>query len=46
VIGFDVDQTKVDTINAKKSFIKHIASSEIAEAIDFDRLPIFQRLGR
>ncbi len=33
VIGLDVDQKKADTINAGKSYIKHIEASEIAEAV-------------
>jgi UDP-N-acetyl-D-glucosamine dehydrogenase len=34
VIGLDVDQTKIDALNAKQSFIKHIAAEDIAEAVD------------
>ena len=34
VVGLDVDQSKVDALNAKQSFIKHIASADIAEAVD------------
>ncbi len=34
VIGLDVDQSKVDALNAKRSFIKHIAAKEIAEVVD------------
>ena len=34
VIGLDVDQAKVDTLNAKQSFIKHIADEDVAVAVD------------
>jgi len=31
VLGLDIDQTKVDSINAGKSYIKHITSEDISE---------------
>ncbi len=33
VFGFDIDRKKVDSINAGKSFIKHIASDKIASFV-------------
>jgi len=33
VIGFDVDQDKVDQLNSGDSYIKHIGSAAIAEAV-------------
>ena len=38
VIGFDIDRDKVDAINAGKSYLKQISSSEIASAISGKRL--------
>lgn len=37
VIGLDVDETKVESLNAGRGFIKHIASKEIAEAVESNR---------
>ena len=37
-MGFDVDQTKVDSLLAGKSYIKHIASEDIAGWIEKDQL--------
>lgn len=37
VIGLDVDQSKVDKLNVQESFIKHIRSDEIAEAVEAQR---------
>lgn len=34
VLGLDVDQSKVDAIHAGKSYIKHIAGSDIAEHVE------------
>jgi UDP-N-acetyl-D-glucosamine dehydrogenase len=34
VLGLDVDQQKVDALNAGKSYIKHIESAEIAEIVN------------
>ncbi len=34
VVGLDVDQSKVDALNAKRSFIGHIPAGEIAEVIE------------
>jgi UDP-N-acetyl-D-glucosamine dehydrogenase len=34
VLGLDVDQQKIDAITAGKSYIKHIESGEIAEALN------------
>lgn len=33
VIGFDVDQAKIDSLNAGKSYIKHIANNDVALAV-------------
>ncbi|MBE2281799.1 MAG: nucleotide sugar dehydrogenase [Ignavibacteriaceae bacterium] len=47
-IGFDIDATKIPVLNSGKSYIKHISSERIAEAVntglfeataDFSRLP-------
>ncbi|MCC6550501.1 MAG: nucleotide sugar dehydrogenase [Ignavibacteriaceae bacterium] len=47
-IGFDIDQSKIPVLNSGKSYIKHIASERVAEAVesgkfeatsDFSRLP-------
>ena len=34
VIGFDIDQEKVNKLNNKKSYIKHINNKEISNMID------------
>lgn len=33
VVGFDVDQSKVDTLNSGKSYIEHIPSDQLAEFV-------------
>ena len=38
VIGLDIDQSKVDLINGKKSYIKHIKSEDISEQIQNKKL--------
>jgi UDP-N-acetyl-D-glucosamine dehydrogenase len=38
VIGLDIDQSKVDSINAGKSYIKHIYSSELHSQLKADML--------
>jgi len=47
-IGFDIDETKIPVLNSGKSYIKHIASERIAEAVysglfeatsNFERIP-------
>jgi UDP-N-acetyl-D-glucosamine dehydrogenase len=38
VLGFDLDQQKVDSINAGKSYLKHFSSESIAEQVNSDRL--------
>jgi len=44
VLGMDVDQAKVDSVNAGKSYIKHISSKDIAEQVNKGNLKasIFQ----
>ena len=34
VVGLDVDQSKVDLVNGGKSYIKHIASEDVALAVE------------
>src|ERR1700732_1697568 len=34
VVGFDIDQIKVDSLQAGKSFIEHISSERIRTALD------------
>src|SRR5438445_486588 len=34
VIGFDIDPEKVDRLNAGKSYIRHVADSEIAAPVE------------
>jgi UDP-N-acetyl-D-glucosamine dehydrogenase len=38
VVGLDIDQSKVESINAGKSYIKHIAAKTIAEVLREGRL--------
>ena len=38
VLGLDVDQTKVEAINAGKSYIHHIAAETVAEQVSAGRL--------
>jgi UDP-N-acetyl-D-glucosamine dehydrogenase len=38
VLGFDLDQQKVDSINAGKTYLKHFPSESIAEQVDANRL--------
>ena len=38
VLGFDLDQQKVDSINAGKTYLKHFPSENIAEQVDANRL--------
>ena len=38
VLGLDIDQAKVDQINAGRSYIKHIAAGTIGEAVKANRL--------
>ena len=34
VLGLDVDETKVNALNGRTSYIKHIATEDIAQAVD------------
>lgn len=46
-IGFDIDQSKIPVLNSGKSYIKHIASERVAEAIHsgkFEATSDFSRL--
>ena len=38
VLGFDLDQTKVESINAGKTYLKHFTSESITEQVDANRL--------
>ena len=38
VLGFDLDQTKVDSLNAGKTYLKHFPSESIAEQVTANRL--------
>jgi UDP-N-acetyl-D-glucosamine dehydrogenase len=38
VLGFDLDQQKVDSINAGKTYLKHFSAESIAEQVDANRL--------
>jgi len=38
VLGFDLDQKKIDSINAGKTYLKHFPSESIAEQVDACRL--------
>jgi UDP-N-acetyl-D-glucosamine dehydrogenase len=38
VLGFDLDQQKVDSINAGRSYLKHFSSESIAEQVNANRL--------
>ena len=46
VLGFDVDQSKVDRLNAGKSYIEHISSEKIGSAIKhgFEATTDFQKI--
>ena len=46
VIGFDIDQPKVDLLNKSQSFIEHIPSTDIKRAIDagFEATTDFSRV--
>lgn len=46
-IGFDIDETKIPVLNSGKSYIKHIASERIAEAVNsglFEATSNFERI--
>jgi len=46
-IGFDIDETKIPVLNSGKSYIKHIASERITEAVNsglFEATSSFERL--
>ena len=48
VLGFDIDEPRVQQINRGESFIKHIAPEHVAEAINdkkFEATADFNRLG-
>jgi UDP-N-acetyl-D-glucosamine dehydrogenase len=48
VLGLDVDQTKIDSINAGKSYIEHISSKDIKEQVrlgKFESITDFSRVG-
>ena len=37
VLGFDLDPAKVDSINSRKSYLKHFSSESIAEQASYGR---------
>jgi len=37
VVGFDVDQTKIDKLNAGQSYLKHLGDDLVASLVDSDR---------
>lgn len=46
-IGFDIDETKIPVLNSGKSYIKHIASERITEAVNsglFEATSNFERI--
>lgn len=48
VLGFDIDQTKVDTLHKGQSYIKHISPDSIAKAVNaglFEGTTDFSRAG-
>ena len=46
VLGFDIDQTKVDSINASKTYIKHISSGKILEQLQAGKLQVTTNFSR
>ncbi|MDP7319734.1 MAG: nucleotide sugar dehydrogenase [Bacteriovoracaceae bacterium] len=47
VIGFDIDQSKIDLLNSGKSYIEHIKSDEIKKSkeVGFEATTDFKRIG-
>ncbi len=47
VIGFDIDQSKIDLLNSGKSYIEHIKSEEIKKSkeVGFEATTDFKRIG-
>lgn len=46
VLGFDVDATKVDELNARQCYIDHLDDERIAQAVDSGRFAATADLGR
>ncbi len=46
VIGFDVDKTKIELLSSGQSYIDHIPSTEIAEALEKDLLEVTDEFSR
>src|ERR1039457_2702295 len=46
VLGLDIDSSKVDSLNQKRSYIKHIQSSDIAEMIGAGRFSAATDFGK
>jgi UDP-N-acetyl-D-glucosamine dehydrogenase len=46
VLGLDIDQEKVDALNAGKSYIKHIEAKDIAEVVNAGSFKAFTEFSR
>jgi UDP-N-acetyl-D-glucosamine dehydrogenase len=46
VLGLDIDSSKVDFLNQKRSYIKHIQSSDIAEMVGAGRFSASTDFGK
>jgi len=46
ILGFDVDQKKIDELNAGRSYIGHLSSEWIAECIKNESLQVTSDMGR
>jgi UDP-N-acetyl-D-glucosamine dehydrogenase len=46
VVGLDIDSHKVDALNERRSYIKHIQSSDIAEMVESGRFSASTDFGR
>jgi len=48
VVGFDIDQSKIDILNGRRTYIEHIAADGIAKALDngFEPTSDFSKAGQ